>query len=239
MPLRLPILRFFVDDAHKSLKLLGEAETRPVTFRLPNDHIAWLEEQAADAETSVNQVVRSLVFDLCTWFGMPFFVGQRLEENRQQMKLDQRAYAQHLLVKRFAAIVKEGLEYDGDKAAAELRTRLAREREGSQGTPFAVRMAADHLGWLQAQAELYGLSSAGFLRLIIEDRANYFSIPPTMAARIAHDQFVAGVDFRTYMQMLIDKRADELKVHGMIHEALSYRFPVTSHYSRDQRRTKK
>ncbi len=239
MPLRLPILRFFVDDAHKSLKLLGEGETRPVTFRLPSDHIAWLEEQASDAETSVNQVIRSLVFDLCTWFGMPFFVGQRLEENRQQMKLDQRAYAQHLLVKRFAAIVKEGLEYDGDKAAADLRTRLAKEREGSQGTPFAIRMASDHLGWLQTQAELYGLSSAGYLRLLIEDRANYFSIPPTMAARIAHDQKVAGVDFRTYMQMLIDKRADELKVHGMMHEALDYRFPVTSQYTKEQRRAKK
>lgn len=239
MPLRLPILRFFVDDAHKSLKLLGAGETRPVTFRLPNDHIAWLEEQASEGGTSVNQVVRDLVFDLCTWFRMPFFIGERLEENRQQMKLDHRAYAQHLLVKRFAGIVKEGLEYDGPKVAAELRTRLAKEREGSQGTPFAIRMASDHLGWLQGQAELYGLSSAGYLRLIIEDRANYFSIPPTMAARIAHDQHLARVDFRTYMQMLVDKRADELKVHGMMHEALAYRFPITSRYTKEQGRAKK
>jgi hypothetical protein len=239
VPLRLPILRFFVDDTGKSLKLLGEGETRPVTFRLPNDHIAWLEEQAADAETSVNQVVRDLVFDLCTWFGMPSFVGARLEENRQQMKLDQRAYAQHLLVKRFLEIMAEGGDPRGYKVAEELRTRLAREREGSQGTPFAIRMASDHLGWLQTQAELYGLSSAGYLRLIIEDRANYFSLPPTMAARIAHDHHMAKCDFRTYMQMLIDKRADVLKEHGMMHEALHFRFPISSRYTKDQGRAKK
>jgi hypothetical protein len=228
-----------VDDGHAPLELeSSSADNRPVTYRLPRQHIAWLDAEAARTNTSANQVVRLMVFCLGSWFGMPWTMGSRIEENRRAMKLDRRSYLQHLLVRRYDVIREQGAPLPVKSEVQAALETVREQREGSAGTPYALRLTKDYIQWIQDQAALYDLSAAGYVRLMIEDFANWFSVPPTIATVLAQDQFLQKLDFRRYMQFLVSQRYDLINAKGTMHESLHYRFPPTSEYTKEQRQRK-
>ncbi len=80
------------------------------------------------------------------------------------------------------------------------------------GPPLAIRLANDHIRWIDDQAATYHLSGAALVRLMIEDHANWFSIPPTMAALLAREQEQMKLSYRSYMQFVLIERDKQLAV---------------------------
>ena len=230
MPLWQPIQRFFVDDTLKSLEL-REDETRSVTYRLPESYVDWLKERAEAERSSPNQVLREIIADLTTWFRVPLVVADRIERNRHAMQLDRRAYAQHLLWRRSSVIVAESFEGGAEAREAIATARERAKDESGMGPPLAIRLADDHIRWIDQQAATYHLSSAAFVRLMIEDHANWFSIPPTMAALLARELEQMKLGYRNYMQFVLIERDKQIGTKGTAYEAHSFRFPTSSRYN--------
>ena len=66
---------------------------------------------------------------------------------------------------------------------------------------------------------------------MIEDHANWFSIPPTMAALLAREQEQMKLSYRNYMQFLLIERDKQIGTKGTGYEAHSFRFPTSSKYN--------
>lgn len=96
-----------VCDDSRAMKSYGQQSIRFAAAQLN-----WLNEATKRAGVSVNAVVRGLVDDAQTYFGLPPTVVEQLEKDRAAMGLDFRRYVQELLTQRYTAVLRAELEAD-------------------------------------------------------------------------------------------------------------------------------
>lgn len=71
------------------------------SIRFAPQHLKWLNDETARAGVSINAVVRGLVDDARTYFGLSPTMVELLEKDRTRMGLDFRRYVQELLTQRY------------------------------------------------------------------------------------------------------------------------------------------
>lgn len=71
------------------------------SIRFAPQHLKWLTDETNRHGVSINAVVRQLVDDARTFFGLSPTMVQLLEKDRARMGLDFRRYVQELLTQRY------------------------------------------------------------------------------------------------------------------------------------------
>ena len=114
------------DDARRPE---GAAGKQPVTLRIPEPLLAWVEAAARDTGRSVRAVVCELIEDLRGMHGLPRPVVELLHADTEALGLDPRRYVQHLLLRRFELVKRRGPGFDASaKRATRERQQLTRWR---------------------------------------------------------------------------------------------------------------
>lgn len=95
-------------------KTRGRAERDYIqqSIRFAADHLKWLTEATERDGVSINAVVRGLVDDARTFFGLPPTMVALLEKDRGRMGLDFRRYVQELLTRRYRDLILEDAAND-------------------------------------------------------------------------------------------------------------------------------
>lgn len=84
------------------------------SIRFSTAHLVFLEEEAQRNGVSINSVVRDLVTDAGTLYGVPLNMRKKLEEDAKSLGLDRREYIKYLLGLRYEALVRGEV---GDRAS--------------------------------------------------------------------------------------------------------------------------
>src|SRR5262249_26744966 len=78
------------------------------TLRLPPDDMKFLEERRKELEANANaEALRDLIKNLRTRFGLPAFMVDRLERDREELGLSLMDYVKELLALRYQELCKE------------------------------------------------------------------------------------------------------------------------------------
>lgn len=80
-----------------------------VAFRLGEALMAWLRANAEGSGRSMTALVRDLLEDARSIYGLPGPVVERLEADAAALGLDLRGYVRHVLFRRFEQLKEQGL----------------------------------------------------------------------------------------------------------------------------------
>jgi hypothetical protein len=80
------------------------------SIRFAPIHLKWLTDETSRTGASINAVVRQLVDDARTYFGLPPTMVQMLEKDRAALGLDFRGYVQEVLSQRYRDLLKREFE---------------------------------------------------------------------------------------------------------------------------------
>lgn len=86
------------------------------SIRFARPQLQWLDAETKRLRISVNALVRQLVDDVQTFFGLPPSVAASLEKDRTTMGLDRRRYLQELLTRRYATLLRAELEEESRRS---------------------------------------------------------------------------------------------------------------------------
>lgn len=107
------------------MKTKRNSHPRPAAARFAQQSIRfstvqsdWLRAEGAQQRASINELVRRLVDDRRTFFGLAPTLCAALEEDRVALGLDSRTYLQELLTLRYAKVLREQLERERDEGGA-------------------------------------------------------------------------------------------------------------------------
>ena len=80
------------------------------SIRFAPAQLMWLSKESERLGASFNALVRQLVDDSRTFFGLPPTMVRSLEEERRALGLDFRQYVQELLTRRYRDLLKQEFE---------------------------------------------------------------------------------------------------------------------------------
>src|SRR4051812_42552276 len=83
------------------------------SIRFAMVHLAWLKAETDRTGMSINAVVRQLVDDARSCFGLPPTMVETLEKDRARLGLDHRGYVQELLTQRYRDILRTEFQSSG------------------------------------------------------------------------------------------------------------------------------
>jgi hypothetical protein len=88
----------------------GAHDFQQQSIRFAPQHIAWLSAESKRTGESFNSVVRQLVDDARSFYGLSPTIADLLEEERATMGLDFRRYVQEVLTQRYANLLRADIE---------------------------------------------------------------------------------------------------------------------------------
>ena len=84
------------------------------SFRFTPEQTAFLKE-GAKRLGSTTAVVREVLDDVRTLYGLPMVLVESLEKDRKALGLSQREYVMHLLARRYEGVLSDGPGFDVKK----------------------------------------------------------------------------------------------------------------------------
>ncbi len=85
------------------------------SFRFTPEQTAFLKEQAKRLG-STTAVVREVLDDVRTLYGLPMVIVEALGKDRKALDLSQREYLMHLLARRYERVLSDGPGFDVKKS---------------------------------------------------------------------------------------------------------------------------
>ena len=89
----------------------GESRVRAAALGLKGEEL----ENAVNITAQINRMLESLR----SWFGLPAVVAEAIEKDRAALGLGRLEYLQHLVFRRYEALVKHGAAFDKDVLPAD------------------------------------------------------------------------------------------------------------------------
>ena len=96
----------------------GESRARAAALGLKGEEL----ENAINITAQINRMLESLR----SWFGLPVIVAEAVEKDRAALGLGRLEYLQHLVFRRYEALVKNGPGFDREVLASEKPTGVKR-----------------------------------------------------------------------------------------------------------------
>lgn len=75
------------------------------SIRFSADNARWLSSESTRTRTSINAVVRALIDDASSYFGLGPSIVAILEKDRSSMELSHRRYVQEILARRYSDLL--------------------------------------------------------------------------------------------------------------------------------------
>ncbi len=88
----------------------GAHDFQQQSIRFAPQHIVWLAAESKRTGESFNSVVRQLVDDARSFYGLSPTIADLLEKERATMGLDFRRYVQEVLTQRYASLLRADIE---------------------------------------------------------------------------------------------------------------------------------
>ncbi len=88
------------------------ADVFQITLRLSTKVAAWLKNLSETRRESVNDLLRQVVDDAHSLYGLPMTIVQALDDDAKALGMERRDYLMHLLALRYNQIVREGVGFE-------------------------------------------------------------------------------------------------------------------------------
>ena len=161
--------------------------------------------------SSEQQVLREVLDAFRSWFWLPVYQRQRLEQELAQKKTHILQYLQELLARRF-----EELGVRAAPATSRPRRTTARARpvptEPEVAVPFAIRISPDLLAYADSlKPALQKNATADVIRELVEHVETWCLLPRYQGDRLQQDMVARGLNHLEYLQEVLARRYEAIR----------------------------
>jgi hypothetical protein len=161
--------------------------------------------------SSEQQVLREVLDEFRSWFWLPVYQRQLLEQELARKKTHILLYLQELLARRF-----EELRGNAPPATSRSTPRPAPRRtvptEPEVATPFAIRIAPDLLAYADSlKPALEKSATADVIRELVENVETWCLLPRYQGDRLQQDMMSRGLNVLEYLQEVLARRYEAIR----------------------------
>src|SRR5947209_2902373 len=91
------------------------SDMQGLSVRFPIDVMAWFKSQAESKGEPITDLVRRIVDDYRTLFGLPKLIVDALDADAKALGLPRREYVMHLVARRYEEVLSRGPGFDARK----------------------------------------------------------------------------------------------------------------------------